>query len=197
MGPYFVALVHSLYRTLSHRQAENRCYRPKRDRELARGNEAPPDVRESDPRSSGLLARTVRSRGVVTGMWRAGWMKRRTWRRWRCGDIGVEGRRTWTWTTARRGRLPGRRAARTSVAWGGRRKARGENRVTVARTAGDQPLNTRRSSCHARFMGRQRNHTSTRNFPSLALCPSPYTPYTAPLGAGPRCDAHSNSIRTE
>jgi len=41
-------------------------------------------------------------------------------------------------------------------------------RVTVARTVGDQPLNTRRSSCHARFMGRQRNRENTSNSLSLA-----------------------------
>lgn len=45
--------------------------------------------------------------------------------------------------------------------WGSRGAWR--YRVTVARAAADQPLNTRRANWHARFMGRQRNHTSTRN----------------------------------
>lgn len=60
----------------------------------------------------------------------------------------------------------------------------GENRVTVARTAGDQPLNTRRSNCHARFMGRQRNHTSTRNLPSL-IAPLPPPPSSPLSSAAP------------
>lgn len=60
-------------------------------------------------------------------------------------------------------------------------------RVTVARTAGDQPLNTRRSSCHARFMRRQRNHTSTRNSPYLAHLPhtSNFHPGEYSQGRGP------------
>ncbi|TGZ56796.1 hypothetical protein DBV15_02845 [Temnothorax longispinosus] len=192
--PYgFVALVPLFIAPYLHRQAASRC-RSKRDRESARGMSYPPDVPRLTPKGSDSAARTdVRAERQRDGAGIALWMK---------------------WTT-RRCRDRRRRVADVDVDDGSTKKDKGssgENRVTVARTAGDQPLNTRRSNCHARFMGRQRNHTSTRNLPSLALSLS--LPLTHPeredeetsrvpivvelvaFAGGTRDDAHANWMRS-
>lgn len=183
--PYgFVALLHSLYRTLSHRRAANlQGVRPKRDRKFARGMRDRSAI--DPPQSSGLVARTdVLATGKSAEI--AGMDEMNVDEKMR-GSPSIADGCGCAATARRKIAVDVRR-----VGWPAR--GPGENRVTVARTAGDHPLNTRRSSCHARFMGRQRNHTSTRNLPSLAAPAAPFLPplsSTAPLRGWPRCDAHS------